>query len=1264
MITTIIEKYLIAIDQATFQKMMNHLLYLEGYKFIGSPGSVVGKNKTSKGSPDSFFEDDENYVFCELTTQERLATGETFFTKLKKDVEHCFNTKATGIDKLKVSKVILAFTEEIKPAEFDELKKLVKGHNPNADLVTYSIQNLPFKILYYPGFADKYIAGAKTTKGSIYTLPDFIQYTTKGIQPALDNPFIGRDEEIKSIKNLLAANDVLILTGSPGVGKSKLAIHIAESFEKELGFEPRVLASSPVPLWDDLQNFILPDKKYFILFDDANKALPNLDYLLQFLQTRDAESTKVIITVRDYVRQDLNKIIFDKKFNETTIKIFDDKQIKEIVNSIVPAGKSIDPPTMERIATLSKGNSRLALMATKLIIENNNIEALKDTTSLYDEYFKKVQHEVQFLSKPEYLQALGILSFFGVLDRNNEELKKNLKLDFNIDWDRIWEIYIELEQQEIVDVFSKEVSKISDQILATYVFYKAFIEENTAVINYSKWIENFLTNYNGKINKSLIDIINTFGFNELRDRITSLILPVQEKIESDHELSYKFYSIFWFYREMDTLLFIKKWVESLDNEEMEAKDIKFEYANNDFVWPTENINLLLNYWHHATPLTKEALEITLTLAFKQPSRIPELLKHLNEHISYQRYDYRNNFIRQHIFIDELIKPGYSVKQQFIADKIFLAKASSFLGWDYHQVEGKGNGQMVIYNFNLFKTKSLMELRTKILLRLFSLFGIYEDQIIEILQKYAWTSRDFDATIYYDEQKLISDFFKANFHHGKYSHCKLVHKYVEALNEHSITIIEDWKDFIASESINIASVFTWSFDDYEGDYTEREKKKKEQIEKLVDGKNLAFIENILRQVQGIYNDGQMNNDTHSIDTSIANMFNAIADKDTKLLFSSLELIMQGKFDFNMYNGNIIFYPVRKKLVDSKEFYNHINRYDYKQKQLWKQMFFEAVEEDQIDEFLLQEFVGFIFSVTDYFNTYNLSVFDKFTTIFNKSKSKLPPSAANHDNIISYVTEILLSKTKEVRISFDRQICEKNHTFFKDKISLLKQVYFYQKSYDRNFDYNGKEMEAISMLDPMFLIEYLAESTKDTNFISGRFDNLQLGFIWSLPDYEKILDDAIEIILPKAPLWSNMEHPLNVLFKKMKLKRAEQKKAHDYISKFIVKHYNSEQHILIILNVITYSFNSEILKFFREFLLLNKNPSILKSLWLEKNDVISGSRVPKIEAHINFLKQLIEMVKALPEPLSYAAHIKHWEREMEWAKKDKLEETKRDFTGWMD
>ena len=66
-------------------------------------------------------------------------------------------------------------------------------------------------------------------------------------------------------------------------------------------------------------------------------------------------------------------------------------------------------------------------MATSSILKNNNIRILKDVFSLYDQYFQKVKNDLSFLENPENLKALGVLSFFGVLDRGNEEIKTLLE---------------------------------------------------------------------------------------------------------------------------------------------------------------------------------------------------------------------------------------------------------------------------------------------------------------------------------------------------------------------------------------------------------------------------------------------------------------------------------------------------------------------------------------------------------------------------------------------------------------------------------------------------------------------------------------------------------------------------------------------------------------------------------------------------------------------------------------------------------------------
>ena len=136
---TQIEKGLIAINQASFQTLINHLLHLEGNKFIGSPGAVVGKEKTSKGTPDSFFVNGDNYIFVECTTKERIGDSKSFFDKLSKDIDHCFNESVTTIKKEKIEKVILGYTEKISTEEYNSLNEKVKSYNPNAILDVLTI---------------------------------------------------------------------------------------------------------------------------------------------------------------------------------------------------------------------------------------------------------------------------------------------------------------------------------------------------------------------------------------------------------------------------------------------------------------------------------------------------------------------------------------------------------------------------------------------------------------------------------------------------------------------------------------------------------------------------------------------------------------------------------------------------------------------------------------------------------------------------------------------------------------------------------------------------------------------------------------------------------------------------------------------------------------------------------------------------------------------------------------------------------------------
>ena len=59
----------------------------------------------------------------------------------------------------------------------------------------------------------------------------------------------------------------------------------------------------------------------------------------------------------------------------------------------------------------------------------NTANFLENVAALYDQYFSKVASEVSFLKNPERLKALGILSFFNVMDRQDIKLPPAKQVD-------------------------------------------------------------------------------------------------------------------------------------------------------------------------------------------------------------------------------------------------------------------------------------------------------------------------------------------------------------------------------------------------------------------------------------------------------------------------------------------------------------------------------------------------------------------------------------------------------------------------------------------------------------------------------------------------------------------------------------------------------------------------------------------------------------------------------------------------------------------
>lgn len=1249
---TQIEIALKSINQASFQLLINHLLILHGYNFIGAPGATAGKEKTSKGSPDSYFIDEDKYVFVECTTQERIGNSKSFFEKLSKDIDHCFHEEKTKISNDKIEEVVLACNEKVSSEEYDLLNSKIKAYNPCTKFKLITIQSLSYDLFEVPKLASEYL-NIDIVKGDIYTLEQFLLKTEKGLQPSLKNEFIGREEILETCLEALKKNDFLLLSGGAGVGKSKLAVKILEILSKE-DFIPIVIQSSGVSLWDDYQHLFLPNKKHIILFDDANKSINNLNYLLSKIAGSQSFSAKVVVTSRDYVRKEVVLSLDNYLHKEFNVPEFKDEEIEKIISSALPNLKYHND-IKRKIVELSKGNARLALMATYSVTPDAETNYLNSPVLLYEKYFKKISEEIGIFNSPITLKSLAIVSFFGVLDRKNEELKVILSKNFNIEWNDLWSSIMELHNNEILDVYSNEIVKVSDQVLATYSFYKCFIDDKSAVINYAKWIETFLAKFSNRIRSSLVDVNNTFDYLHVKNLVVPHLNIILDRLISDEEL-YSFYEFFWFYKGRNCLLYLKNWIVNL-NQEQSPECLKFDFVHNDHTSATKYFDLLNNFWSHPNELLKPSLELTLDLLKKQPSRLSEILKFIHEDFKYKIEDLENGYLRQNMLLDILLDKNLVGIKNAFANGIFFNLSEALLGWHFDEFRSaKGRG-FNIYNFDLYKSDELIRLRERILNQVYNLFDFGDEQLKKVLHQIIYPGGNIDKSIYVDELPIYQKFISEKLDNKQYLHCKFVCVLAKNLTEAGTSYPENWNLFIESD-IRRLSKFLKPDWEYREDISmeESEKEKRKELDEYVLANDWPSLENFLLNVNSFYLQQQEDNPWY-IESAVSNIYVSIARKNKPDLECALRLFFSGKLVFQL-RTTIVNVVLLESIMTGSELLEVIDGYDFKEKTYWEFQLLTELPVDQIDIITFERLLKIFKTAKEYIHIYRMSDYIKYERVFKEYRDARP-ELGNH-NIITYLTSIILNKKLKSRRAFGINFCADHSTYFTENLQILKDAFWAQYEIDPNFDYNGNELKAILDIDKYFINDNLKNGKIGLGYSSKiRLEKINTSILWQYEICDLLIEDLITTALEKEQFNYKVENDIQSLFNRRKEDEVMLGKAKLLIAKLTKKNRNNERILLILFEVVYNNFNTWFIEFFREFLLEYKNVSILKKITFGRTESWSGSRVPLIQKKIDFYQNILKMIETLPNFLDYSEHIDFFEQKIRWKKQDIKDEQRRDF-----
>lgn len=560
------------LNPASFQILCDELLSKEGYPNIVSLGTQDGAEKTTRGTPDTFFcLNNGKYVFTEYTTQK---TG--LPAKIRADIDKCLDENYTKVPLQEIAEIVYCHTSSnISPADDRTLRLLCEENGIKLTLI--GIDSLAEKLMKYPSIIKRNLMLSIDSE-QIQTADDFIrQYDSNAMAATLATDFLFRETEIDLIDKAFDKVSAVLLTGPAGTGKTRLAVEYAKRHASKHNETLLCIHDRSIPMYEDLKLYFEKPGDYFVFVDDANQ-LSELEHVIEYANKTDAGyHARILMTVRDYavskVKSDISGII---RYETIPVTSFSDDEITKLVKNHYGIQ---NPNYLERIVQIAEGNARIAMLAGKIACDANRLDAISDVSDLYVNYFRRVLHETGIDSNNKLLVSAGIMAFLNAIHLDHIDpilpildMKGLAKSDF------IENLHI-LHGHEIVDIYNDKGVRFSEQCMANFVLKYVFFDKK--VISLSAMIESCFAPYHQRTIHAVNTLLAVYHNADLKNYVEEEILNLWKKLEAeDSPIFFDYLKTFFPANEVQTLLILKKRIDAENPIFIRAEDINAEDGKN------------------------------------------------------------------------------------------------------------------------------------------------------------------------------------------------------------------------------------------------------------------------------------------------------------------------------------------------------------------------------------------------------------------------------------------------------------------------------------------------------------------------------------------------------------------------------------------------------------------------------------------------------------------------------------------------------------
>lgn len=1053
-----IKQGILQLDAGSFQNLCDSYLYKIGYPNIVSLGGQAGTRKTTLGTPDTYFcLSNGKYIFVEYTTQKK-----NLFAKIKDDLEKCLDTSRTGIPNTKISEIIYCHTSSnLTPYQDSEIKTLCEGKGVR--LTVIGIDKLAEDIYLFHHNLSRDFLGISISTDQIQSYDDFINsYNSNSMAAPIDTKFLFREKELKDIEDAYLKTDVVILNGSAGTGKTRLALHYVKNHSDTNNKIIYCIHSNALPIYDDLKIFIDKPGNYFLFIDDANQ-LSGLQHIIRYVNMKpEGYNVKILITVRDYA---LQKVINDVQeiasFEVVNINVFSDNEIKELLECSLGI---LNQNYQERIIRIAEGNARIAILAGKVACCSNRLESIDDVSQLYEAYYGSTLKDNQLLANNNLCITAGIIAFLGAIHLDYIDELLPILQEKGLNRDSFIENIHMLHEKEFVDICNDKAVRFSEQCFSNYLLKYVFFDKK--LLSLSKMIRVCFQNYRERTIASINTLLNIFRNETLLKFVEKEIKILWDELSTEKSpLFFEFVKVFFRVNPTETLILLQKKIESAERVTCEWKNIDTENRKNYQNVEDDIIKILGGFADMADVST--ACELFFQYYLKRPDLFMDFYHAVNIYFGIHRDSVRNSFYTQITFFEKLKEYSDDWEQEFVA-QFFLQIAEGFLKLHFSPAEGGRKHTVTIYQFPLAMSEGVEKYRKIIWESLSSLCKKekYKERVRTILNNYGNTIEDISIPVLEFDLKYIESIIKLNFSSDELINCLLVNRIEQVFKGMNISCESIFVEYFKGEKLQL--YFLLKGPDYkEGfDYQKRKSIKQQSIIQYASNCDLEMFKKLIDVCSEI---SKFDNDSYwDIGEELEIAFDAIYDKKDYYV-NAIEYYIEKDTPINL-NPNYLIGKLFSLLCDQKV-YQIIATKEYSQKNSWLYAYYHELPPALINSKHLQELYSFLEDTSDgniaSSSMRDVDFLEKYNVIDEQvliRGSKIILAKMEYSPLMGRIYFGLLFNSHH---NTPREVLQK----YDCDLELLEDIYCAMLSYDNYSDYNGQFLKEIYLVRPSIIDKYV-------------------------------------------------------------------------------------------------------------------------------------------------------------------------------------------------